>query len=233
MEKKRSSVNVRRSKLLRISLIVLASVMLLCGSYYVTLAFLNKETDEITNTFSHPTNLASTFMLRDKDPVDSDGNGVYDDDWGSATVEMETYLFVPGVELKVYPFVTITNLKEDAYLYVEYNSDATAGEDLLYWDFDGEGNTDYWRIVPNTGTRLVYVYTGPQSANVKGVLAHSNNYTIDIVKENSVVATPEIYDITKPSENTEYELDFSAYLVQAVGFTDADAAWAATFGATN
>ena len=228
MEKNQCGATPRKGKLLRMSLIVLASVMLLCGTYMATYAFLNKETQEVVNTFSHPTALAQEFKLLNKDTVDSDGNGIYDNNVGSATVAQETYLFVPGVTLTTEVQVSITNLKEDAYLFVEYTAgSATEGGNLLTWNFDGKDNTSYWSFVPNTENRLIYVYVGPQKATASGILAYGKSYTIDVVKNDSVKVSHEIYDIRNENANKQYTLEFNAYLVQSVGFANPEAAWAA------
>lgn len=224
----RKQKKMRKSNLLRGSLIVLAALMLLCGTYLVTLAYLQEDTDEVNNTF-FPVGLATKLELVEKDPKDNDGNGLYDDALTNTEVTQEAYLFAPGVTLKKQPYVKITDLKENAYLFVEYTG-ALAGMKQLVWDLDAEGETAYWRLVTNTSGRLIYVYVGPQAATSGGILTPKTSYTIDIIRNDSVYTSPDIYDITNPTAREDYVLNFSAYLVQATGFADYQTAWNSTYG---
>lgn len=243
MEEKQNSKKMRKRNILRGSLIALAAVMLLCGSYLVTLAYLQEDTVKLDNTF-FPAGLATTLQIVEKDPVDTNGNGIFDDDLTGTEVTSETYLFAPGVTLKKQPYVKITGLTENAYLFISY-TDTIHGNETTNKELPWEIDTANWKqITDSTHKRLVYVYVGPHAASKNGTslgiltgTAKGTNYTavdgkMDIIKNDTVRVIPEAYDITnsKTSDYSTSALTFSAYLVQAIGFADYQAAWNATYG---
>ena len=228
MNRAENAKKVHKKNLLRGSLIVLAALMLLCSSYLVTVAFLKENTGPVKNTFALTSLVAeNNFVIVEKKPTDTNENGIFDDDlMGDATTQQATYLFAPGVTLYKRPYVVITDLKEHAYLFVECTSGLSDGLSTLTWEWDAKDGKSCWKPVDNTDNRLIYVYVGGDRAD--GILLSGNSYEIDIIKEDSVKVAHDVYDITKPSNNSSFELDFSAYLVQAVGFENAKAAWEAS-----
>ncbi len=228
MENKQNSKKVWRKNLVRGSLIALCAVMLLCGSYFATLALLNQETGTVTNTFKQVTELADSLLIVEHAPKDTNGDGIWDEEdaYDGETYDAE-YLYAPGVTLKKRAYVRIINLHEYAYLYVTADAVGNDFEDeMLAWEIDSAN----WTSFKDENDKTVYVYKGGlvlergKSYNPKG-----NEPGWDIILNDSVTVSHEIYDITNP-DYTISTLTFSAYLVQATGFADYEAAWNATYG---
>lgn len=238
MEHKQPGMKVRKGNLLRASLIVLAAVMLLCSTYLVTLAFTKKESGKAVNTF-FPAGLATELKIVEKDPKDENGNGIYDDALTADEVTSETYYFAPGVTLKKQVYVKVSELKENAYLYISYtdtiHGNALSDKKELPWQID---TANWMQIEDPTHKRLVYVYVGPNTAKDKNGILTAGDYTaadgkMDVILNDSVSVLPTAYDISEstPEEYLTSTLSFSAYLVQAIGFDDYQEAWNSTHGA--
>ena len=204
-----------RRKLLRVSLIVIASVLLLCGSYLVTYALLSAETGNVTNTFKQTTVLADSLVIVEQIPTDggSDGkgqkNGLLDEDPTGGDVTGATYLYAPGVTLKKRVYVKITNLKEDAYLYVIASNTGLWKTDGLSWTFD----TNNWYKFTDDKNQVVYAH---KTRFERGQSYNGSDYSMDVILNDEIKVSHEIYDISSP-DNTKSSLTFSAYLVQAMG----------------
>ncbi|MBR5260972.1 MAG: hypothetical protein IKV47_02250 [Oscillospiraceae bacterium] len=239
MERTQSGKNVRKSNLLRGGLIVLAAVMLLCGTYLATLAYLHESTkDTVHNTFIPASFTNTTLTIEEKAHTadNLNNNGIYDEVGSGSPVTGETFYFAPGVTLKKQPYVKITNLPENAYLFItvsdSIHGNALADKKELAWQVD---TANWTQITDATHKRMVYVYVGPH-ATTGGILP-AGSYTafdgkMDIILNDTVTVAPGAYDIREstPDEYLNSAITFSAYLVQAIGFADSQAAWNATYG---
>ena len=204
-----------KSKLLRVSLIVMTSVLLLCGSYLVTYALLSAETGEVTNTFKQTTVLADSLVIVEQIPTDggSDGkgfiDGILEETPSGPEVYGAEYRYAPGVTLKKRVYVKITNLKEDAYLYVIASNTGLWKTDGLSWTFD----TNNWYKFTDDKGQVVYAH---KTRFERGQSYDGSDYSMDVILDDEIKVSHKIYDISSP-DNTESSLTFNAYLVQAMG----------------
>ena len=227
----------RKTVLLRSSLIALAAVMLLCGSYLVTSAFLHHDTNKVENVF-YATGLATTLEIVEKKQADTHEDGIYDfeDEFENSAVTAATYLFAPGVQLQKRVYVKIGNLQENAYLYVIPNDsirgNALEDKKMLDWKMDP---ANWLQIDDNSGkNRMIYVYIGTKAleGNNKGILVPGTYTDLDVIENDCVTVSPDVYDIrvTTQEEFLDSALTFSVYLAQATGFKSAQEAWDFTHG---
>ena len=242
MERTQSGKNVRKSNLLRGGLIVLAAVMLLCGTYLATLAYLHESTkDTVQNTFVPASFKNTTLTIVEKAHTadNLNNNGIYDEVGSGSPVTGETFKFAPGVTLKKQPYVVIENLPEYAYLFIKVEQSAM---DMFEWQVD----SDNWQPIV-TGSNIYY-YVGEDAVeNTGGILAAGNypknNLSMDIIQGDQVYVKPGYYDNnndlvegayvigkTTAQDYANSQIVFSAYLVQATGFSTAKQAWDATYG---
>lgn len=224
MEKKTG--NKKMKTLFRAGMVVMAAVMLLCGTYFATVALLNRQTEEVINTFEQPTNLAKSLLIVERLPKDTGNkaNGIMDtsDAYDTAEVNGATYLYVPGVELGKRAYVKIDSLNENAYLFLRVKTTGDDfGEKKLTWSVD----TANWTKLKETDEGTVYYHN-------LGILAAGSSYNadgkatnMDIIKDDKVTVSSEIYEVQNGHDDTASELIFSAFLVQATGFPSAEDAW--------
>lgn len=229
MEHTQKNGKVWRSRLLRISLIVMASLMLLCGSYLVTYALLHNETETVTNTFKQTTAFADSLLIVEQIPVDGEGtdgvmNGILDET-PSKEVTDATYYYAPGVTLNKRVYVKIENLKEDAYLFVTAATNGTAWKETgLAWNLDTNNWVQFTDDKGNTVYACKTKFLRGQSYNMDGKATN-----MDVILNDQVTVHQDIYSILSP-DTTVSDLTFNAYLVQAMGLGSAEAAWNATYG---
>lgn len=220
--------------------VVLAMALVAVISVVGTLAYLQKTTGPVTNTFSASGLLTddSKFVIKEHKVaiLEADkGTGVYSyvkGDGTAATAETDkvevdgnNYTdIVPGKNLPKDPFVRIgaNQLKTDAYLFIESVEKLPAG---LTWTYDNSNWTELTNVTPNVNaasgeTVKVYAYrTKLEAGNTADIVVNIISGKTINVASNYIGGTGE-------------HLDFHAYLTQAEGFTDAEAAWKATYGAT-
>ena len=211
--------------------IIVAMALVAVLSVAGTLAYLQKSTGPVTNTFSASGLLDddANFELKEHkaEIADADkGTGKYT--LGTEEVTSNNYTeIVPGQNVDKDPFVRIkaNALKTDAYLFIESLEKLPAG---LTWAIDDTNWTVLDDVNPKvnaaTGeTATVYAY------KINGGKIDAGN-TEDIVVN---IIKGKIVDVADTYEGGEGEhLDFYAYLTQAAGFDTAKAAWEATYGKT-
>lgn len=209
--------------LLTISAMALIAVIAVAG----TLAYLNKATGTVTNTF------ASAGLI---DPTDPDGNKNFklfeheatQGDNGSYTLtatETETGFeygnVLPGTTLAKDPTVTVKNLKQNAYLFVKVENALNA---KLTYDMSSD-----WTEVADAklnnealpaGTKI-YVYKAGEALNAENSVAAAKIIDGDVINVAGDYA----------ADGDAGNLKFTAYLAQTAGFENYTAAWNATFGA--
>ncbi len=197
--------------LLTISAMALIAVIAVAG----TLAFLQNKTGSLKNTFASSGLIESdsNFVLDEAQVKLDDANYNYIEDatkpritsGENAGVEYKNVL--PGATLYKDPKITVTGLKQSAYLFVKVEA---VGMDGLAYNLDGWtqiGDTNVWY----KDTTLA-ASEGAQEFNVLA---------------NKRIKVADGFDASVASTR---ELTFTAYLAQAAGFDTAEAAWNATFG---
>ena len=193
-------------KNIRKPLLIGLSLVLVCViSVMGTIAYLTSTTGPVTNTFTAAGLVTDTFELKER-PIK--GNpGAYEFDGENYTADSINYTVIPGTTLPKDPKITITGLEVDAFLFlkVEDNTPAT-----IEWNLQSG-----WTQM---GTSNIYY---------RAVAAGNHNFNLIENNELTVAGT-----YTAPATSGSEQLVFTAYLVQSAGFSDASAAWSATFGST-
>lgn len=198
------------------------AVVLVCSISVVgTLAFLQKESNGVTNTFTAAPDLCGSFVLDESQAIqNNDGSYTLNP---SARVQANTYVLAPGVTYEKDPTVTITGKTETAaYLYlavldgkpatVQYTIDSkwvqmgtitkdSETYDLYYYDANGDGAD---LIVSDSDATLTY----------------------NVLTNNQFQTTSQF-----TPDTAQFTLTCYAYLAQASAGTDAATAYAACFGA--
>ena len=186
--------------------LVLSAVLLCTVSVFGTLAYLQAESREVTNTFS-AAHLPGITL--DEAEVNDVIPGIYEKKDPEVRVRTNTYdTIVPGQDLPKDPTIHFPEaLEVGAYVFVQANG---ALEDGLTWEW-----ADGWKAVAGeTGLRYKILRAGEDD-------------DIQIIKGNTVIV-PTDY----AGNDTNTKLTFQAYLVQSAGFASPKAAWDATYGAT-
>ncbi len=189
-------------------LISLCAVLLVVASVMGTLAYLTS-TATVTNTFS----VGSVAITMDE--TDVTVYGLKDTD---TRVQTNEYKLVPGHEYIKDPVIHVAAGSEECYLFVKVEN-GIAGIEAA-----GENGTIETQITNNGWTAMDGgVYYKSQAATTEAV-------DVPVFAEFAVSGTVDSDTLASYSDAT---IVVTAYAVQADGFTDAAAAWAATFGAQN
>lgn len=201
-----------RSKAL---LLTLCAVMLMAASVLGTVAYLTDQTDAVVNTFTvgsiFDDDEDSGIVLLEHEAVDPDGDGVYA--LNTKEVSANTYVVYPGVNLPKDPFVRVTGLNAQAYLFVEVVDNTCSALTVTV-------DTAKWTATTLTGQNggTVYVYA-----------VNGGKLTQDLT-DTCILADNKI-DVADAQISDPGTVTFYAYIVQASGFASASAAWQGAFGA--
>ncbi len=156
-------------------------------------------------------------------PVKQDTNGVYviGDDPNATTKENQYLNVMPGTTNYKDPYVNVSNLATDAYLFIEVvNKDpyikATVNED----------NWTLTELAPTTDGAVkgakVYMY------KTNGFVQNGETLTkVGVLTGNEF--TVEDFTEEQAKDLTFEPITVKAYMCQAAGFDDATAAWKACF----
>ena len=190
-----------KKKILAACLVVCLLATAVIGT---TLAYFT-DTKEVTNTFSS----GNVTITLDEAPVGPDGQAT-----SGNRVTTNDYKLYPGKEYDKDPTITVASGSEDCYLFVKVENGLAEleaeGETTIAAQMAAKG----WTSV--AGETNVYMQSGIYSADQKAVVFET--FTIDAAENATTLANAEAVVIT-------------AYAVQAEGFTSAQAAWDATYGA--
>ena len=198
--------------------IVLAIALVMVCTIGGTLAWLTAKTGTVTNTFTSAelfANPSEQFTLWENIAADEDKDGIY-----TLTSEKgfaNTYDVLPGVDIPKNPTVTVVDLEEHAYLYVEVTGSLPTG---MSFEID-----DHWTSLGNG----IYVYEGtsPTDFVIKAHDGGKVTFDANILKDNTIKVKSN-YSGT----SDDMSLAFQAYMVQATGNgANAAEAWANTYGA--
>lgn len=189
-------------------LLVLCAVLLVTASVMGTMAYLTAE-DTITNTFTvGSVKFDANGAL---DETDVDLYGVKD---GDTRVKANQYKLIPGHTYVKDPTIHIAEGSEACYVFVQVDNGIK--------DIEAAGDTTIAKQMKNNGWELL-------SGNVyyKENAVDARNAKQDVV----IFESFKLANNADVSGYAEAKIEITAYLVQADGFANAQAAWDATFGA--
>lgn len=193
-------------KTVRKSLIFAAcAIMLVCATIAGTLAYLTS-TDTVTNTFT----VGNVSITLDEAKVDENGDAVTPEQ----RVDENTYKLLPGKEYDKDPTIHVSDTSEDCYVFVKVENGLSAieGGTTIAQQMNAKG----WTVIDEENG--IYGKTDPVGANANVV-----------VFENFTIASTA--NATTLEEYADAQIRVTAYAVQVEGFSSAQDAWTATFGA--
>ena len=208
-----------RSKAL---LLTLCAVLLVAATIFGTMAYLTS-TDTVTNTFT----VGKVNIKLDEAKANMDGSLVANAD----RVKANEYKLLPGHTYNKDPMVTVLSGSESSYVKMTVTFSKANELDAIF--------------APD-GANLTSIFSGYDAANwiakgnTKDATANTRTYEFwykeAVAAPTADVALDALFDsITVPGEITNEQLatiegmtiTVNAYAIQADGFADADAAWAA------
>lgn len=208
-----------RSKAL---LLTLCAVLLVAATIFGTMAYLTS-TDTVTNTFT----VGKVNIKLDEAKANSDGTLVE----GAERVKANSYKLLPGHTYNKDPMVTVLSGSESSYVKMTVTFSKANELDAIF--------------APD-GANLTSIFNGYDAANwiakgnTKDETANTRTYEFwykeAVAAPTADVALDALFDsITVPGTITGAQLatiegmtiTVNAYAIQADGFADADAAWAA------
>ena len=193
-----------KKKILMALAIVCCAILLVVGSVAGTVAYLTA-TDTVTNTFT----VGNVAITMDETKVDAYGVAVD----GAGRVKENTYKLIPGHSYTKDPVIHVQAGSEKSYLFVKITDEIAAIQDT---------KTIAEQLTANGWTLLdgdVWYHAAVDAS------ASANDIDVKVfesikIKNDAAVAT-----------YANKTIKVIAYAVQADGFTTAEAAWTATFGA--
>lgn len=203
-------------------LVVACALLLVAASVFGTMAYLTS-TDTVTNTFT----VGKVNIKLDEAKANPDGSLVE----GAARVKANSYKLLPGHTYNKDPMVTVLSGSESSYVKMTVTFSKANELDAIFTP---------------TGADLTSIFKGYNVANwiakgnTKDTTANTRTYEFwykeAVGAPTGDVALDALFDsITVPGEITAEQLatiegmtiTVNAYAIQADGFTDANAAWAA------
>ena len=203
-------------------LLTLCAVLLVAASVMGTMAYLTS-TDKVENTFT----VGNVKITLDEAKVDTDGTPVTP----AARVKANSYKLLPGHTYNKDPMVTVLSGSEASYIKMTVTFSKASALDAIF---------------APTGADLTSIFNGYDSANwsykgnTKDAGADTRTYEFwykeTVGAPNADVALDALFDsITVPGTITNEQLatiegmtiTVNAYAIQADGFANAEAAWAA------
>lgn len=204
-------------------LLSLCAVLLVVASVMGTMAYLTSS-DTVTNTFT----VGSVAIKLDEAKANTDGTLVPNAD----RVKANSYKLLPGHTYNKDPMVTVLKGSESSYVKMTVTFSKAAELDAIF--------------APTGGADLTSIFNGYNSANwiAKGntedTAANTRTYEFwykeTVAAPDGDVALDALFDsITVPGTITKEQLatiegmtiTVNAYAIQADGFANAEAAWAA------
>lgn len=180
---------------------MLVAVVAIGGTY----AYLTSTTETVVNTFT----VGSVNITLDE--TDVDVYGVKD---GDTRVTENTYKLIPGHTYVKDPIVHVTAGSEKCWLFVKVVDEIAAIQDTT--KVADQMAAKGWSVIDATNGIYAYAEIVDASAAAKDVPVFDN------------------FKVLGTAEVAQYEdetIEITAYAVQADGFTTAQAAWTATYGA--
>lgn len=206
----------------KVVLTLVCAILLVAATIMGTMAYLTS-TDEVVNTFT----VGKVAIKLDEAKANTDGTPVQ----GTDRVKANTYKLLPGHTYAKDPMVTVLKGSESSYVKMTVTFTKAAELDAIF--------------APN-GANLTSIFNGYDSTNwiakdvTKDAAANTRTYEFwykePVAAPDADVALDALFDsITVPGTITNAQLDtiegmtttVNAYAIQADGFADAAAAWAA------
>ena len=203
-------------------LLTLCAALLVAASVLGTMAYLT-DTDTVTNTFT----VGKVDIKLDEAKANTDGSLVE----GAARVKANSYKLLPGHTYNKDPMVTVEDGSEASYIKMTVTFSKTSALDAIF---------------ALTGADLTSIFNGYDPANwiykdnTKDATADTCTYEFwykeTVGAPDGDVALDALFDsITVPGTVTNEQLatiegmtiTVNAYAIQADGFANAEAAWAA------
>lgn len=203
-------------------LMTLCAIILVVATVFSTMAYLTS-TDEVVNTFT----VGNVAIKLDEAKVNPDGSRVE----GADRVKENSYKLLPGHTYNKDPMVTLLAGSETSYVKMTVTFSKASALDAIF---------------APTGADLTSIFNGYDSDNwiykdnTKDATANTRTYEFwykeAVGAPTADVALDALFDsITVPGTITKEQLatiegltiTVNAYAIQADGFDDADAAWAA------
>ena len=187
-------------KMYKAMALVLCAVLLMAGSIFGTLAYLQSKTETVTNTFVTG-KVEITLHEYEIDNTTGEKKDVKVENGGLVGIKL-----VPNREIQKNPVITVKAGSEKCYLFVKVE-DGLKGLATINWD------NNKWQNM--TGTNIYY-YTSP--------------VTVSATEDEEVEVFPSIQckNVEKYENADNISLAITAYAVQADGFDNAAAAWTAS-----
>lgn len=202
--------------------LMMVAVLLVIATIFATMAYLTAD-DQVVNTFT----VGDVKIKLDEAKANTDGTLVE----GADRVQANSYKLLPGHTYEKDPMVTVIEDSEESYIRMTLTLSNSKELDAIF--------------APD-GANMPEIFNGYDSANwtYKGNVedAATNTRTYEFWYKNTVsaaggdVALDALFDsITVPGEITNAQLatindmtiTVNAYAIQADGFENAEAAWAA------
>lgn len=208
---------MKKSKIL---ITAFCAVLLVAVSVLGTLAYLTGQ-DEIVNTFT----VGKVNITLDEADVNEDGTVIP----GAARVKENNYHLVPGQTYVKDPTMTVKAKSEDSYVRMLVNINCAAAFDAIYAPAQADLTTIFngydaanWvcEAVTKENDTLTYEF------RYKEIVANSETDTVLDALFDSITV-PGSFDSNDMASIADLEITVIGHAIQAAGFADADAAWAA------
>ena len=208
-----------RSKAL---LLTLCAVVLVIATVFGTMAYLTS-TDEVKNTFT----VGSVNIKLDEAKANTDGSLVAN----AERVKANSYKLLPGHTYNKDPMVTVLNGSESSYIKMTVTFSKANELDAIF-DPNGATLTSIFNNYDSTN----WIYKGNTENDNMNTRTYEFWYKETVGAPTADVALDALFDsITVPGEITKEQLatiegmtiTVNAYAIQADGFANAEAAWAA------
>ena len=202
--------------------LMMAAVLLVTATIFGTMAYLTS-TDEVVNTFT----VGSVAIQLDEAKANTDGTLVE----GADRVDANSYKLLPGHTYAKDPMVTVLSGSENSYIRMTVTVSKAAELDAIF-----DPQKANLLSIFNSYDSTNWIYQGETDDTTNNTRTYEFWYkdTVSALEED--VALDALFDsITVPGEINNDQLKtiegmtitVNAYAIQADGFNDAAAAWAA------
>ncbi len=210
---------MKKSKVL---ITTLCAVLLVTVSVLGTLAYLTSQ-DTVVNTFT----VGKVNITLDEADVNEDGTEIV----GADRVKENNYHLIPGQTYVKDPTLTVKAKSEDSYVRMLLTLNCADEFDAIYAPdkadlttiFNGY-NAENW--VYETVTRDTAKNTITYEFRYKEIVTKSETDTkLDALFD--AITVPGVFDSEDMESIADLKITVVGHAIQAIGFADADAAWAA------
>ena len=213
---------MKKSMLRKVLLLACSAVLLVCLSVGATVAYLTSN-DTVTNTFT----VGNVQIKLDEAAANTDGTLIA----GAARVQANSYKLLPGHTYNKDPMVTVLNGSEPCYVKMTVTFTKAAELDTIFQPA-GAPLTSIFNGYDSSN----WTYKGNTEDTEKNTRTYEFWYKETVAAPTADVALDALFDsITVPgtinndqlATINNMQITVNAYAIQADGFANADAAWAA------